>query len=351
MKIHNNYSLSKLNTFGISVNARFFVEVNNEQGLKEIFSAPEFKNSKKLFLGGGSNVLFTKDFDGLVILNKLKGIEVLKEDSKNVAIRCMGGDIWHDLVIFATDRGLWGIENLSLIPGTVGAAPMQNIGAYGAELKDVLQNVEAYSVSDGVKKVFSNGECEFGYRDSIFKNELKGKYFITAITLKLSKIPKPNLSYKILREFLEKSARNAPGIAGAGRNKIVSYTPKDISDAVSRIRKSKLPDPAIIPNAGSFFKNIFVSGEKMKELLAIYPEMPTFEENKIIKIPSGWLIEQCGWKGKRLGNVGVHERQAVVLVNYGSASGAEVLALADKIIAEVKEKFGLELVPEVNLIQ
>jgi len=233
---------------------------------------------------------------------------------------------------------------LSLIPGTVGAAPMQNIGAYGAELKNVLQNVEAYSISNGAKRVFSNEECEFGYRDSIFKNELKGKYFITAITLKLSKKPKPNLSYKILREFLEKRARNA-------ENKIASYSPKDISDAVSAIRKSKLPDPAIIPNAGSFFKNIFVSEEKMKELQAIYPKMPFFEENKIIKIPSGWLIEQCGWKGKRIGNVGVHERQALVLVNYGSASGAEVLALADKIIAEVKEKFGLELVPEVNLIR
>ncbi len=349
MKIHNNYNLIKLNTFGISANAKFFVESKNEADLKKLFSAPKFKDNKKLFLGGGSNILFTKDFNGLVILNKLKGIEILKEDSESVVIRCMGGEIWHDLVIFTVERGLWGIENLSLIPGTVGAAPMQNIGAYGAELKNVLENVEAYEINTGGKKIFSREECEFGYRDSIFKNRLKDRYFISAVTLKLSKIPQPNLSYKTLAEYLEKPAR-LDDTGRSGGNKIEVKNSKQISDAVADIRRSKLPDPKIIGNAGSFFKNVFVTEEKKKELLEMHPKMPFFEEEGVVKIPAGWLIENAGWKGKRLGNAGVHEKQALVLVNHKGATGEEVLTLANKIIADVKEKFGLELVPEVNLV-
>jgi len=337
MKIQHNYNLFKLNTFGISASAKFFVEINNENDLKELFESKEFKDNAKLFLGGGSNVLFTKDFDGIVILNKLKGIEILREDSENVLIRCMSGEIWHDLVIFAVERGLWGIENLSLIPGTVGAAPMQNIGAYGAELKNVIIDVEAFDVSTGKKKIFSEEECEFGYRDSIFKNRLKDKYFISAITLKLSKKEKKNLNYKILSEHLEK-------------NKIEVKNSKDISDAVSYIRRSKLPDPKVIGNAGSFFKNVFIEKAKLEKLQKIYPEIPYFNEGGAIKIPAAWLIEQCGWRGKKVGNVGVHDKQALVLVNHGNALGREVSSLADQIIADVKEKFGLELVPEVNLI-
>ncbi len=347
MKIGHDYNLSKLNTFDISARARFFVEIHNEDELKELFNTPEFKNNKKLFLGGGSNVLFTKDFDGLVVFNKLKGIEILAEDSTVVTIRAMGGEMWHDLVTFAVDRGYWGIENLSFIPGTVGAAPMQNIGAYGAELKDILKNVEAVNVSNGEKKIFSREECEFSYRDSIFKNKLKGKYFITAITVMLGKAEKKNINYKVLQEYLKK-------------NKIEIRNSKDISNAVEAIRRNKLPDPAIIPNAGSFFKNVFVKPSELKKLQKIYPEMPYFNEpssiaaltdkEEIVKIPAGWLIEQCGWKGKRLGNVGVHEKQALVLVNYGGANGFEIVELANKIIADVKEKFNLGLVPEVNLI-
>src|SRR3972149_671699 len=350
MQIQENYNLSKLNTFSISANAEFFVEAHTEADLVEIFTLPQFRNIKKVFLGGGSNVLFTKDFDGLVILNKLKGIEILKEDSKNVIVRCMGGEIWHDLVTFAVDRGLWGIENLSLIPGTVGAAPMQNIGAYGAELKDVLENVEAIDINTGKNKIFSKEECKFGYRDSIFKNDLKGKYFITAVTLKLSKVETKNITYKILQEYLE-------------RNKIEIKNSKDISDAVSRIRKSKLPDPIIIPNAGSFFKNVFVKPAELEKLKKKYPEILIFWEKMatsflprrsfaqtLIKVPAGWFIEQCGWKGKRIGNVGVHDKQALVLVNFGGATGEEVLNLANKIMTAVKEKFGLGLLPEVNLI-
>ncbi|MSU44983.1 UDP-N-acetylmuramate dehydrogenase [Candidatus Nomurabacteria bacterium] len=360
MKIENNYNLSKLNTFGISVNAKFFVEIQSEEDLQELFKMEEFfakdrsasggKNNQKLFLGGGSNVLFIRDFNGLVILNKLKGITILNEDSETVTVRCMGGEIWHDLVNFTVERGLWGIENLSLIPGTVGAAPMQNIGAYGAELQNVLLNVEAFDIStqeNKKKRIFFKEECHFGYRDSIFKNELKNKYFITAISLKLSKTPKPNISYKILTEYLDK-------------NKIEVKNSKDVSDAVAFIRRTKLPDPTIIPNAGSFFKNVFLKGEvgevKMKELLKIYPEMPYFKEENgsktsvLIKIPAAWLIEQCGWKGKRVGNVGVHDKQALVLVNYGGATGEEILVLANTIIKEVREKFNLELSPEVNMI-
>lgn len=337
MEILKNYDLTKLNTFGISAEARFFVEIKNEQDLMELFKAPEFKDNEKLFLGGGSNILFTKDFEGIVILNKLKGIEIKSEDSDTVLIKAMGGEWWNDLVLFAVERELWGIENLSLIPGTVGATPVQNIGAYGVELKDTLEKVEAYEIKTGDKKVFSCAECEFGYRDSIFKNKLKGQYFIGAVILKLSKKPNKNIRYKALQEYLDK-------------NRIEIKNVKDISNAVAEIRRSKLPDPKVIGNAGSFFKNVFVPAEKLKELLEKYPDMPHFEEDGLVKIPSGWLIEQCGWKGKRLGNVGVHEKQALVLVNYGGATGEEIKNLAYQIIDSVYQKFGLKLTPEVNLI-
>lgn len=337
MNIKKNYDLTKLNTFGIPARTKFFIELNYESELEELFKSAEFKNNEKLFLGGGSNILFTKDFDGIVVLNKLKGIEILKEDSENVFIKSMGGVMWHDLVMFIVNRGYWGIENLSLIPGTVGAAPMQNIGAYGAEIKDILENVEAYEIENGEKKIFNKEECEFGYRESIFKNKLKGKYFITSVTLKLSKKENKNIDYKVLKEYLEK-------------NKIEVKNSKDISDAVASIRKSKLPDPVLIGNAGSFFKNVFVTKEKIKILLSVYPEMPYFEEDGIIKIPAGWLIEKCGWKGKRVGNVGVHEKQALVLVNYGGATGEEVKNLSEQIIASVFSRFSLTLEREVNLI-
>jgi UDP-N-acetylmuramate dehydrogenase len=344
MKIQKNYNLTKLNTFGINVNAKFFVEVESEAEIKELFKMPQFKQNEKIFLGGGSNVLFTKDFDGIVILNKLKGIEILNEDNENVIVRAMGGEIWNDLVMFAANNGYWGIENLSLIPGTVGAAPMQNIGAYGVEIKNTLLNVEAFEIETGTKKVFTIEECALGYRESIFKNRLKGGYFISAVTFKLSKTPQLNISYKLLKDYLEE-------------NKIEINNPKNISKAVASIRKSKLPDPKILGNAGSFFKNVFIGLEKLEELKSKYPEIPSFKEDEVIKIPAGWLIEQCGprqsgasWKGYKTGNVGVHEKQALVLVNYGGATGLEVLELAKKIISSVKEKFGLELIPEVNVV-
>ncbi|MBU0611888.1 UDP-N-acetylmuramate dehydrogenase [Patescibacteria group bacterium] len=344
MKIKQNYDLTKLNTFGISAKAKYFVEISKEKDLGDLFSSKEFKNNKKLFLGGGSNVLFTKDFDGIVVLNGLKGIEILKEDENSVFVKSASGEFWNDLVNFATDRGYWGIENLSLIPGTVGGAPIQNIGAYGTEVKDIIDSVEVYDSETGEKKVFQNSDCKFGYRDSIFKNKLKGKYFISAVIFKLSKIKNLNVKYKALKDYLE-------------NNKLEIKNSKDISNIVAQIRKSKLPDPKILGNAGSFFKNIYVDSAKLEELKRKYSDLPYFEEGEGVKIPAGWLIEKCGpansgtsWKGYRIGNVGVYEKQALVLVNYGGATGEEVKNLVGQIIDSVFEKFGLKLVPEVNLI-
>jgi len=337
MNIKKDYDLTNLNTFGISAKARFFAEIKNISELEELFASEVFKNNPKLFLGGGSNVLFTKDFAGLVILNDLTGIEILNEGVNEIMIKAMGGEIWHDLVEFTVERGYWGIENLALIPGTVGAAPMQNIGAYGAELKNVLESVEALNIETGQKRIFNKEECLLGYRDSIFKQELKGKYFIVSITIKLSKQGNKNITYKILREHLE-------------NNKIEVTKPKDVSEAVSDIRRSKLPDPKIIGNAGSFFKNVFVSGTELKKLKEKYSDIPFWQEGELFKIPAAWLIEQAGWKGKRVGNAGVHEKQVLVLVNHGGATGEEIKNLATSIIDSVYSKFGLHLIPEVNLI-
>jgi UDP-N-acetylmuramate dehydrogenase len=337
IKILENYDLKSINTFGVPATAKYFTEINSEEELQELFQSNIFRENKKLVLGGGSNILFTKDFNGLVILNKLKGMEILEEDKESVLIRAMAGEVWHDLIEFAVGKGYWGIENLSLVPGSVGAAPMQNIGAYGEELKNTLVNVETFSLETGDKRVFSTDECALGYRDSIFKNSLKGKYFISAITVKLSKKEKKNISYKILREYLES-------------NKIEVKNPKDISDAVSAIRRSKLPDPKVLGNAGSFFKNVFVTKEELERLQKDFPDIKFFEEVDTVKIPAAWLIESLGWKGYREGNVGVHEKQALVLVNYGGATGDEVKNLAEKIIDSVAVKFGLKLSPEVNLI-
>jgi len=344
MKIEQNHNLSKLNTFGVTAKAKFFVEVKNEEDLKDLFNSVEFKNNEKLFLGGGSNILFTKDFDGIVILNKLKGIEILRENNEEVLLKAMGGELWNDFVNFAVINNYWGVENLSLIPGSVGATPVQNIGAYGVEVKDIIENVEAYDINTGEKSIFNNKECEFGYRDSVFKNKLKGKYFISAVIFKLSKIPNLNIEYKVLKDYLEK-------------NKIKVKSSKEISNAVAEIRKSKLPDPRILSNAGSFFKNVYVDNKKLEKLKEKYPDISFFEEDGRIKIPAGWLIEQCGprqggasWKGYRQGNVGVHDKQALVLVNYDGATGKEILDLANQIINSVFEKFGVKLVSEVNIV-
>ena len=341
MKIEKNYDITELNTFGVKARAKFFCRIESEDELGELMNTQEFKENPKLFLGGGSNVLFTRDFEGIVVLNNIRGIEILSEESDSVLIKAYGGEVWHDLVEFAVERGYWGIENLSLIPGSVGGAPMQNIGAYGAELKDVFHSLEAVDVETGGKKIFLKEECQFGYRDSVFKRELKDKYFILSITLKLSKKEAKSIKYKVLHDYLEK-------------NNIEVKRPSDVSQAVVSIRRSKLPDPKVIGNAGSFFKNVLLHQErdkdKIQKLFQLYPEAPSFKEGEFIKIPSAWLIEECGLKGKRRGRAGVHDRQALVLVNHGGATGEEIKKLAEEIIDSVYSKFGIKLMPEVNLI-
>lgn len=343
MNILENFNIGKYNTFGINVLAKYFTEINSEEDLSSLLGNEIFKTNKKIFLGGGSNVLFTKDFDGFVVVNNLNGFEFVGEDTSagEMIIRSLSGTSWHKLVRFTVESGYWGLENLSFIPGTVGAAPMQNIGAYGAELKDSLVSVEAVEVATGAKKIFNPAECKLGYRDSIFKNEYKDKYFIYAVSLKLSKVPKINTNYKVLADYLQ-------------NNNIKVEKPIDISDAVIAIRKSKLPDPAVLGSAGSFFKNVILDkkldAEKIKSFFCLYENVPSFEEEGKIKIPTGFLIEQCGWKGKRVGNVGVYDKQALVLVNHGGATGQDVKNLADSIILDVKNKFGLEITAEVNLI-
>jgi UDP-N-acetylmuramate dehydrogenase len=337
MDIKNNVSLKEYNTFGVDVKAKFLTFLEKEVDIKEVCDSLEFKNHSHVFLGGGSNILFVNDFDGIVVVNKLKGIEILREDEENVWLKIASGEDWHGIVLFTVEKKYWGIENMALIPGTIGAAPIQNIGAYGVEIKDVIEDIFAFNIETSEKRIFSKDECKFGYRESIFKNELKDKYFISALVLKLSKISKVNLSYKILNEYFEK-------------NNIEKNNIKNISDAVIEIRKSKLPDPKVIGSAGSFFKNVFVEKDILKKLLEKFPELPYFEEGNLYKIPAGWLIESCGWKGKILGNAGVYEHQALVIVNHGGATGIEIKNLVDKIIDSVEQKFGLTLVPEVNII-
>ncbi len=338
MNIQKNYPLKNLNTFGIDVKAQLFADINSEEQLKLILADESFKNIPKFILGGGSNILFTQNFPGLVIKISIPGIEIIKDDKDSVLIKAGAGVVWHNLVLFCVERNFGGIENLSLIPGTVGAAPMQNLGAYGQEIKDSFVSLEGFFSENSEKKIFHKDECEFGYRDSIFKHRLKNKFIITSVTLSLNKNPKLNLDYGTVREEIEKL-------------NLSRTTIKNVSDVICSIRKSKLPDPAQIGNAGSFFKNPEVNDEKIFELKKRFPEIPGYKlENKKVKIPAAWLIEQCGWKGKRIGNTGSHAKQALVLVNYGNARGAEVLLLAKEIKESVKNKFGIELEEEINIV-
>ena len=337
MQIKENYSLRHLNTFGIDVNCKYFAEFSSINELKELLQS-DYAKTGLLVLGGGSNVLFTKDFDGLVLKNKLLGKEKLDEDANNYYIKVGAGENWHQFVMYCIDNDYAGIENLSLIPGCVGASPMQNIGAYGVELKDVFHELEALNIESGELEKFSKEDCAFAYRESIFKKAAKGKYIICSVTFCLHVIPQFKLGYgAILDELLRMKVRNA--------------TLKDVSNAVCNIRNSKLPKPEELGNAGSFFKNPVVLREKYESLKKEYPAIVGYEqEDGSTKLAAGWLIEQCEWKGKRIGDAGVHEKQALVLVNYKNAKGKDIYALSEKVQESVKEKFGIDLEREVNIV-
>ncbi|HTB06125.1 MAG TPA: UDP-N-acetylmuramate dehydrogenase [Bacteroidia bacterium] len=338
MKLQEHYPLKDITTFHAKVFAKQYTEFTSADELKEILSSSQVKGTPYMILGGGSNVLFTGDYTGVIIRNAIKGIEVVKEDTDHVYIKANGGEKWHDFVLYCVSHNYGGVENLSLIPGTVGAGPIQNIGAYGVELKDTLYEVQAMNVHTFEVKKFSNADCKFGYRESIFKGEEKGKYVILAVTLKLNKHPKVNVSYGTVSKELEAMGITHPTIA-------------DVSKAVINIRSSKLPDPAKLGNAGSFFKNPVMTNADFEKLKAKFPDVVSFQAHEgHTKLAAGWLIEQCGWKGKRIGDAGVHKDQALVLVNYGDATGKEIYDLSTKVIESVKEKFGVQLEREVNMI-
>jgi UDP-N-acetylmuramate dehydrogenase len=335
MEIKQNISLKPYNTFGIDVSTQQFVEVNNLDELKHVLS---INTNPLLILGGGSNMLFTQNFNGLVIKNNFKGISIVHENENEIVLKVGGGEVWHEFVMFCIANNYAGLENLSLIPGNVGASPMQNIGAYGVEVKDLITEVEAFHLKNQETIVFANTECEFDYRSSIFKTAQKGNYFITAVSFKLNKNATINTSYGAIEAELKTMGITSPTI-------------KDVSNAVINIRTSKLPDPKKIGNSGSFFKNPLVTEEVKNNILAKYPDAPNyFQPNGEYKMAAGWLIEKCGWKGKRIGDYGVHVNQALVLVNYGDAKGSDIFQLSEDIIASVNQTFGIKLEREVNII-
>jgi UDP-N-acetylmuramate dehydrogenase len=336
MLIRENISLKPLNTFGMNVAARWFVELQSREQLAELFSSAKWKSKPYFILGGGSNILFTKDVDALVVRNELKGIEAIKEDDEFVYVRSGAGEVWHEFVLDCIGNNRGGVENLSLIPGSVGAGPMQNIGAYGVELKDVFHELEAYHISEGYTRTFSADECKFGYRESVFKHEVKNQFLITSVTFRLKKKPALNTSYGAIEKELEAMKVKEPTIAA-------------ISQAVINIRSSKLPDPAKIGNAGSFFKNPVVNAEKHAQLKKDFPEIVAYPSGNDFKLAAGWMIEKCEWKGKRFGDAGVHKDQALVLVNYGNAKGNEIYDLSTRVLESVMEKFGVQLEREVNI--
>ncbi|WP_224997278.1 UDP-N-acetylmuramate dehydrogenase [Cesiribacter sp. SM1] len=336
--IEKNKSLQAYNTFGIDAIAPFFCRVETVEELQEVLQMEQFRQLPILILGGGSNILFTRDPEGLVLLNRIAGESVEKEDEDHVWVKVGGGQNWHDFVLYTIAQGWGGLENLSLIPGTVGAAPMQNIGAYGVEIKDTFSHLEAVERESGQLRVFTNSECEFGYRSSIFKTQARDKYIIASVTFRLHKKHTYNTSYGDIQKTLLELG-------------IEELSLKAVSDAVIRIRQSKLPDPKKIGNAGSFFKNPVINTQLFKKLQEQYPNMPNYPQNDDwVKVPAGWLIEQSGWKGHKRAQIGVHEKQALVLVNYGGARGADLKQLAADIQASVEEKFGIQLETEVNFI-
>lgn len=336
LALQHNINLKPFNTFGMDVSAKDFVEIATESEMPSLLRLISCYQGPVLFLGGGSNVLFTKDYEGLVVKISTKGIEIVDQDDEFVFARGMAGECWDDFVQYCVRHNYGGLENLSLIPGNVGSSPIQNIGAYGIEIKDTFYMLDAVSLRTGEFREFLAEDCAFGYRSSVFKHELKGQYLILSVTFRLRKQPVLNTSYGAIPAELEVMGE-APSV-------------KSVAQAVINIRRSKLPDPREIGNAGSFFKNPVVNRMQFEELKARYPEIPAYPAENGAKLAAGWLIEQCGWKGFHEGDAGVHARQALVLVNYGKATGLEIYGLALRIIESVKEKFNVVLEPEVNII-
>ncbi len=336
--ISENISLLPYNTFGVQANARYFTQFNSVEMLRQIMATSEYQSTSHLILGGGSNLLFTKDFDGLVLKNEIKGISLLSEDDTHYYVQASAGEVWHSFVLHCIKHNYAGVENLSLIPGCVGASPMQNIGAYGVEIKDVFHSLEAIHQQTGEIQTFSNEACAFGYRESIFKREEKNNWIIISVTFRLLKRPILQTSYGAIEEELDKM-------------NLDTITIRDVSNAIINIRSSKLPNPKEIGNAGSFFKNPVVSLETYHEIKKHYNNAPCYPINEHeVKIPAGWLIETAGWKGKKIDSYGVHDRQALVLVNYGNARGKEIFDLSTTIIQDIQNKFNIELEREVNII-
>jgi UDP-N-acetylmuramate dehydrogenase len=337
MFVKRDFCLKPFHTFGIEVRASRAAVIGSVMDLQELFENGQIERQPLLILGEGSNVLFTEDFEGLVLLNQIRRKQVLKETDKHIFLQVNGGEFWSSLVDYTVENGWGGLENLSLIPGTVGAAPVQNIGAYGVELKDVMHSLEAFDLQTGKVVRFENKECAFAYRSSIFKQQYKNRFFIVSVTFRLDKVPDFRLDYGPLKEaFADVAARE--------------ITLKQVSEQVKLIRNSKLPAPEKLKNAGSFFKNPLIDLAKLKQLEKQFGDIPSYKlPGNQYKLAAGWLIEQCGWKGKRMGDAGVYEKQSLVLVNFGEASGKEILSLANSIQRSVQEKFGLVLEMEVNV--
>jgi UDP-N-acetylmuramate dehydrogenase len=337
MNIREDVSLKQYNTFGIAAKAKFFAEISSLADAREICADKQFSKTDKLILGGGSNILFTKDFDGVVVKNNFNGIEVDSDNDEHVFVKAGAGENWHSFVLHCIANNYAGVENLSLIPGNVGASPMQNIGAYGVEIKDVFHELEAFEIATGELFKFSAADCNFGYRESVFKNKYRNQFIITSVTFRLNKTPKFNISYGAIEQELEKMGVKELSIAA-------------ISKAVCNIRSSKLPDPKQIGNAGSFFKNPVVSHELHEKIKKEFPNVVAYPSGSEVKLAAGWLIEQCGWKGYRKNDFGVHINQALVLVNYGGASGDELYNLSQEVMDSVQKKFGVSLEREVNIV-
>ena len=332
------YSLKNLNTMGFDIVTKYFYEVNKLSDIDSLVTREEFKETRKLILGGGSNILFANEcYDGMIIHSNLKGINIVKEDGDDVVVRCMSGEVWKDFVDFTVSNNLYGLENLVDIPGSVGASPVQNIGAYGCEVKDSIEYVYTIDLTNCDRVIFKNEDCHFSYRDSIFKKEENKKYFIYAIDFRLKKNSTLKLEYGNVKEYLERKKIDSPSLA-------------DVAQTIKDIRAEKLPEVGVIGSVGSFFQNPIINRETFNELKERFPEMPSYPNDKGVKIPAGWLIDKAGWKGYRENHVGVWDKQALVLVHYGGGKPEEILNLMNKIQESVKEKFGIDIKPEVNIV-